>query len=246
MKKFLFDQLEPFTLTLNIIEESSDYICINKDDGLVVHPGAGNKNSTLVNALVARFGAGFKEGFEETVRPGIIHRLDKDTSGVILVAKNHSFLELASEQFRERKTKKVYLALVDGQTELSGKLESHLTRNPINRQTFISHPSKGKYAITVFKRLWTDGSISLVKLKPITGRTHQLRVHCKSMGHPILGDPIYKNSNSQEKCHRLMLHALSLAIPLGELGVKEFYAEPSESFKSELLKYSIPVKEVLL
>ena len=198
--------LEPEDIPVEILYEDDFIAVVNKPSGLAVHPGAGRKASTLVNALLAHFSLPQKGG---DVRPGIVHRLDKDTSGLIVVAKNeHSLMEL-SRQFRERTVEKTYLALVHGTiAEEEGLIEVPIGRDPKNRVKFA--PSlKGKRALTEFLVLKRYRDYTLLKLKPVTGRTHQIRVHLSFIGHPVVGDPVYGWPNPWRKVGQL-LHAYSL------------------------------------
>ncbi len=206
--------LVPEDIPLNIIFENERVVVINKSQGMVVHPGAGNYQGTLANALYFRR---LEKGENRKgPRPGIVHRLDKDTSGVIIAAYDDETLDYLAQQFKLRKTRKTYAALVKGKLPREkGKIESCITRDPRDRKKFTVHQDKGKYALTFYRVVKEWPGYSLVLLRPKTGRTHQLRVHLKHMGHPILGDPLYGGTDPGFPGLTLMLHAkrLSLSLP---------------------------------
>jgi 23S rRNA pseudouridine1911/1915/1917 synthase len=185
--------LEPYAFPLTILHEDADVIVVNKPAGLVMHPAVGHAQDTLVNALLHHT-TDLAVGFHEQ-RPGIVHRLDKETSGVLVVAKNNEALEKLADQFHRRSIHRVYFALVHGQLlKSAGTVESWLRRHPTDRKRFASEKSlmKGKRAVTHFQRLKTHPSgVSLVRCQLETGRTHQIRVHMAEMSHPILGDSLY-------------------------------------------------------
>jgi 23S rRNA pseudouridine1911/1915/1917 synthase len=184
--------LEPFDFPLAILHEDEDLIVLNKPAGLVVHPAAGHSGGTLVNALLHHT-RDLAVGFHEE-RPGIVHRLDKETSGVLVVAKTNPALEGLAAQFRARTIHRIYLALVHGElTKPRGTIESRLLRHPTDRKRFASAKSgAGKRAVTHFETVRTHpAGVSLMRCKLETGRTHQIRVHMSEARHPILGDWLY-------------------------------------------------------
>jgi len=235
-----YQPLEEFNLTpekidLDVIFENKDVLVINKPQGLVVHPAAGNFSGTLVHGLLYRYKEEeFAGTFQEESRPGIVHRLDKDTSGVIITAKSVESLNFLAQQFREKTTRKRYVALVKGCYQYQeGRIENYLIRDPHNRKkyTWRDQSGQGKHSITDYKVLKTFDDYSFVSLHPKTGRTHQLRVHSLSLGHPILGDPIYSRRGPNDP-DNLMLHAYSLKIMLpGETQVRHFQAPIPERFR---------------
>lgn len=207
-------EAQPQDIPLNILYEDAHVIVINKDSGMVVHPAAGNEDGTLVNALL--FHCEGLSGIGGVERPGIVHRLDKDTSGCLVVAKNDAAHHSLTEQFADRSTSKLYLAVVQGRPkEEHGTVFTHIGRHPVNRMKMaVVNPPGGKSAITDWEVLaydpGTDSSLVLCTLH--TGRTHQIRVHMHHIGHPLIGDPIYSHPSRQKaKTDRLMLHAWRLA-----------------------------------
>lgn len=219
-------ELLPLDLKLDILFEDDDLIVINKPSGLVVHPAAGHEQDTLVNALLhhtqqlsLRFGSSLSG-----LRPGIVHRLDKETSGVLVVAKNDSTHEALSQQFRNRSIRRIYRALCLGKLkEDFGSIESHLSRHNIDRKRFASTKEGGKWSRTHYKTVkHLSPWLHFLELKLDTGRTHQIRVHLSELGTPIVGDELYgANSrlgmvaNHQQrslvsKIERVALHAQEL------------------------------------
>jgi len=229
--------IRPEELALEVIYENADVLVLNKPQGVVVHPAAGNYSGTLVQGLMFRY-QGFAEEFDEEIRPGIVHRLDKDTSGVIITAKNPEAQEFLSAQFRDKTARKEYLAVVKGEIfPLEGRIKNYLIRDPGNRKRFTwNNEKQGRHSCTDFRVLKNFGEAALVALRPMTGRTHQLRVHMLSLGHPILGDPVYSRKDSRRDV-TLMLHALKLEILLpGEENPRVFHAPLPERFRTLLLE----------
>jgi 23S rRNA pseudouridine1911/1915/1917 synthase len=196
-------------IPLTILFEDDDLLVINKPAGMVVHPGAGNQEHTLVNALLSHCevlsGIGGKE------RPGIVHRLDKETSGCLVVAKNDTTHRELSRQFAARTVRKTYLALVAGRLrQQSGKVDAPIARHPVHRQRMsISKTSRGRSALTEYRVVRSGAEMSLVECELHSGRTHQIRVHLHHLGHPILGDKLYAPRLAKE-FPRQMLHAWRL------------------------------------
>jgi 23S rRNA pseudouridine1911/1915/1917 synthase len=222
--------LIPEDLPLDIIYEDERGVVINKAQGMVVHPGAGNRTGTLANALlfrrIRRGGSGEASGF----RPGIVHRLDKDTSGVIIASWDDEALAFLADQFKARTVRKIYAALVRGtpRTE-EGWIETRILRDSRDRQRFTVSEERGKPALTWYqvKRSWGDRSLLL--LRPKTGRTHQIRVHLRHLGCPILGDPVYGFGEEGG----LMLHAKSLSLVLpGEAEARTFRTSLPPRFRN--------------
>jgi len=180
-------------LPLVILYEDSDLIVLDKAAGMSVHPGAGNPDGTLVNALLSH--CDDLSGIGGEIRPGIVHRIDKDTTGVIVVAKNdRAHLELA-RQFEEHSIKRVYFALVYGSPKTDkGRIESAIGRHPVDRKKMSGNARRGKHAVTHWKVIGRYGPVTAVELRLETGRTHQIRVHLSEAGFPLLGDPVYGGS----------------------------------------------------
>jgi 23S rRNA pseudouridine1911/1915/1917 synthase len=223
----------PENIPLDILFENDRTVVINKPQGMVVHPGAGDRRGTLANALYYRQqanGLGSLSG-AEGLRPGIVHRLDKETSGVIIAAYDDEALAFLAGQFKSRKTKKTYIAVVKGiPPEQKGRIETFIARDPKDRKRFAVS-ARGRAALTVYRVIKTWREHSLVLLRPKTGRTHQLRVHLRYLGHPIVGDPLYGFADTLFPAATLMLHARSLAIILpGEEQERVFKAPLPERF----------------
>jgi len=198
-------ETRPERIPLEILFEDNDLIVINKPAGLVVHPGAGHRQHTLVNALLSHCttlsGIGGKE------RPGIVHRLDKETSGCLVVAKNDATHRELSGQFAKRIVEKVYLALVSGKLrKQSGVIEEKIGRHPVHRQRMSVASSRGRAAKTEYRVVRSGAKTSLVECRLHSGRTHQIRVHLHHLGHPVLGDKIYATRAAKD-FPRQMLHA---------------------------------------
>ena len=236
--------LIPEKQSLDVIYEDKRVIVLNKAQGMVVHPGPGNRQGTLANALLYRsleksipdkteLESAVVNTREGAVRPGIVHRLDKDTSGVIIAAWDEEAHAFLSSQFKERKVRKSYAALVRGcPKENSGCIDTYITRSKKDRKTFTVSEKEGRRSITWYKLVHSYGSYSLLLLRPKTGRTHQIRVHLKYLGFPILGDPIYGTVDPRHKKATLMLHAKRLSIILpGHSKLKTFRTPLPERFK---------------
>lgn len=180
-------------IPLDIVYEDKDLLIINKPSGMVVHPGNGNKTHTLVNALI-----GYTSNLSTTqdeFRPGIVHRIDKDTSGLIVIAKNNKTHELLAEMFKNKTINRYYIALVIGQIPVNeGIIDAPIGRDPNERKRYTVTKNNSKTAITHFKVLKRYKGYTLIKLKLSTGRTHQIRVHMKYIGYPIYNDPVYTNA----------------------------------------------------
>lgn len=232
--------LVPQDLPLDIVFENRDVMVIDKRAGMVVHPAAGNRDGTVANALAYHLQEKQWEG-TTGMRPGIVHRLDKDTSGILITAKNRAAHDFLAAQFKSRTTEKSYIALVKGVLfPRSGSIEKRLVRDPRNRKRFTitEDRASGRDAVTGFQvlrhfSLGKKGGYTLVKLFPKTGRTHQLRVHMAAAGTPILGDPIYSRTDARFPDAGLMLHALSLRIAVPrEQEARTYTAPMPERFKT--------------
>jgi len=217
--KIKFKTINPTNIPLNIVFEDEFLAVINKDCGLVVHPGEGEDNDqTLVNALIFRYGTtGLSQG-ENPARPGIVHRLDKDTSGLMIICKNDEIHEKLKQQFQERtKIKKIYHALVVGKMkDEHAVINGNIMRHPKihHKMTVTNDPNKGKTAsteYTVVKHWQTRNCFySLLEIQLHTGRTHQIRVHLSSLTHPVVGDVLYHKRNAKHKAEQLCLVAKKL------------------------------------
>jgi len=183
------NEIEPEKISLDIIFEDDDILVINKKSGIIVHPGAGNYNGTIANGIQYYL----RNSKKNIKRAGIVHRLDKETSGVLIIAKNNFSLMNLSEQFYNREVHKEYIAFALGEVPLQGEIKGYLSRNNRNRKifSFTSNELKGRFSHTVYRRLFYNHPISIVKLFPSTGRTHQIRAHLKSIGKPIIADSSY-------------------------------------------------------
>lgn len=199
--------LVPEDIPLEIIYEDSDIVIINKAPNMVVHPAHGNYNGTLVNALLYHIKD--LSTINGVIRPGIVHRLDKDTSGVIVVAKHDEAHTTLSDMFKEKTLEKTYVCIAKGIfKDKSGRIETLIGRDPRDRKKMAVVTENGKIAISNYEVLDESKNYSLVKVRIETGRTHQIRVHMKSLNHPILGDATY--GNSTDGIARQMLHAYRL------------------------------------
>lgn len=196
-------------IPVEVVYEDSDIIVVNKPKGLVVHPANGNWDGTLVNAIMAICKDSLS-GIGGEIRPGIVHRLDKDTSGLLIIAKNDEAHLNLSNQIKDRKVKKVYYALVRGVVpENEATINMPIARSTKDRKK-MAVSKDGKEAITHFKVLERFGKYTLLEVKIDTGRTHQIRVHLSEIGHPVVGDEVYSNGKNEFGVHGQLLHAKSL------------------------------------
>jgi 23S rRNA pseudouridine1911/1915/1917 synthase len=213
--------LKPEPIALSVLFEDSDIIVVDKPYGLVVHPAAGNESGTLVNALLYR--CKDLEGIGGELRPGIVHRLDKDTSGCLVVAKNDRAHEALAYQFKNRQVQKRYLAIVYGNMKPhSGSIRKPIGRHPVNRKKMSTKSRRGRPTETQWKTKEAFSGASFLEIDLKTGRTHQIRVHCASLGHPVIGDATYGGRKKWKEAppeiqdvarsvQRQMLHAWKLA-----------------------------------
>ena len=219
------ENIEPENIPLDIIYEDENVTVVNKAQGMVTHPACGNWNGTLVNALLYHWGREavkqVKEGSEQKImefrRPGIVHRLDKETSGIIITAKNRDVEEYLGQQFRQKTLRKEYILIVKGRPPaVAGDIRTQIIRDPKDRKRFkaVENTSEGKYARTLYHCISSYGNYTLVRVRLKTGRTHQIRVHMKYLGCPIVGDPVYNKVDPIFPDATLMLHSKLLQITL--------------------------------
>jgi len=220
-------------ITLNVVFEDEHLIVIDKQAGLVVHPAAGNLDGTLVNALLHHC-AGQLSGIGGVARPGIVHRIDKDTSGLMVAAKNDRAHEGLARQFKAHSIDRRYKAIVAGVPRLlQGTVDAPLARSPVNRKK-VAIVARGRRAVTHWRKLRDLRDAALVECRLETGRTHQVRVHMASIGHPLIGDPVYGRT---KPVHRALLETLGFqrqALHAAHLGFIHPVNSTALSFQSEM------------
>lgn len=226
-------QTEPEAIPLTILYEDDDLIVINKATGMTVHPGAGQREHTLVNALLHH--CSMLSGIGGKERPGIVHRLDKETSGCLVAAKNDVAHRELSKQFTARTVEKIYLALVAGKLRKeTGIIENKIGRHPVHRQRMSVSAAGGRVAKTEYRVLRSSEQASLVECKLHSGRTHQIRVHLHHFGNPVLGDKIYAPTLAKD-FPRQMLHAWKLGFRHPRTGEwKSFEASLPDDFNQAI------------
>jgi len=228
-----------------IIYEDKDLIVINKPAGLVIHEGAGDVGTTLVDLMLNKYPEMSKLNWEDKSRPGIVHRLDKDTSGLIVVAKNPETLNYLQKQFHDRMVEKSYMALVLGKVEpSSGEIKISISRHLKDRKKMsVSYLGEGKPSITKYQTArnykYKGGDLTLLKVHPETGRMHQIRVHLKHKGYPVIGDQTYntkisKRISKELNLNRQFLHAYSLKIKIPSGDIKDFRSDLPQEFQKLL------------
>ncbi len=208
-----YNEVLPKQMDIDIVYEDDDVIIVNKDEGVVVHPGNGNYTDTLVNGLLYSHSNNLSNVDNDVLRPGIVHRIDKDTTGVIVIAKNDKAHRILSEQFKDHSITRKYIALVKGilkEDEIT--IDKPIGRNPKDRLKMAVTNINSKRAVTHIKVLerFYESKITLVEATLETGRTHQIRVHLKSLGYPLLGDLVYGTEYKLFKVKTHMLHAKKL------------------------------------
>lgn len=209
-------ELVPQPMPLRVVYEDDDLVVVDKPADLVVHPAPGHESGTLANALLARYP---DLPIDENGRPGIVHRLDKDTSGLIIVAKNDSSRRCLQGQFKEGQVDKIYLALVEGTVEPErGIVDAPIGRDPKNRKRMAVVPTGGRQAVTEYRVLEHVGQFTLLEVRPRTGRTHQVRVHLAFLQHPVVGDRVYGRRKQRLALERQFLHAHRLGFRLPSSG----------------------------
>jgi len=237
IEKFLENETDivPEDIKLDIIYEDNDVIVVNKPSGMVVHPAAGNYSNTLVNALL--YHTNSLSDINGNIRPGIIHRIDKDTSGLLLVAKNNNAHKLLAKELEERKIKRVYVALVDGIINNdSGTIDAPIGRSKVNRKKMEVTADNSKEAVTHFKVLKRLNGVTLIECTLDTGRTHQIRAHMKYIGYPIVNDPVYNNKKATSFGQMLHAKRISFVHPITNK-LMEFECDIPNEFKEILHSY---------
>jgi len=240
--------LKPEPIPLTILYEDSSIIVIDKPSGMVVHPAYGNPSGTLVNALL--YHCKDLGGINGVLRPGIVHRLDKNTSGVMVVAKDDEAFHQLTKQFKNRTVEKVYFAIVYGKfRQNEGLIDSAIGRHPSERKKMSTRTKKGRAAITRWNKLEEFDSCTLLEIFPQTGRTHQIRVHLSSIGHPLLGDPLYGRKGRPGAIHdpvlkecvkrmnRQALHAHRLEFDHPRTGERVQFFSPIPHDMKEVLEW---------
>lgn len=228
-------QVKAVDIPLDIIYQDSDLAVINKQQGLTVHQGSGTGDETLVNALLYHLDS--LSGINGVVRPGIVHRIDKDTSGLLVVAKNDASHLSLSKQIESKTCKREYLALLEGNLKQDkGRIETYISRSTKNR-TMMAVSSSGRKAITNYEVVEKSNGYTLCRFILETGRTHQIRVHAKHLGHPVVGDSVYGFKNQKFNLQGQLLHAYKLTFihPTAKKEVS-FEAPLPEHFKNILKK----------
>ncbi len=200
--------LEPEDIPIDVIYEDDDVAVVDKPAGLVVHPSPGHRSGTMVNALMARFSR-ISEVGDSPIRPGIVHRLDADTSGLMVVAKSMRAYSFLQDAFKGRRVKKIYRAVVWGRVDAPGELNLPIGRHPVNRKKMCVRMD-GREAITLYRPIASTDELSYLEVEIKTGRTHQIRVHMSHVGHPVVGDRFYGRKDGAE---RMYLHAHLLSFP---------------------------------
>lgn len=233
-KEVGLDDVKPENIPLDILFEDDDIVVVNKKQGMVVHPAPGNYEHTLVNALLFHF-----ENLSQksTIRPGLVHRIDKDTSGLLVVAKNDKAHAFLASQIAEHSARRTYVALLEGNVKSEqGTVDTFLDRDKRDRKKYAVSDS-GKKAITHFKVLTHFDGYTLCEFVLETGRTHQIRVHAKHMGHPIVGDPVYGFAKQKFNLEGQLLHAIRLELVHPQTKEKmEFFAPLPDYFQNVLNK----------
>ncbi len=226
--------LTPENLPLDIVYQDEDVAVINKAQGVTVHAGNGTHGSTLVNALLYHLDS--LSGINGVIRPGIVHRIDKDTSGLLVVAKNDAAHLSLSEQIKNKTCARIYYALVEGVVKTDkGEIETYIGRSDKNR-TMMAVTDHGRKAITDYETVKRFSSYTLMRFSLKTGRTHQIRVHCKYIGHPIVGDPVYGYKTQKFKLNGQLLHAAELAFNHPRTGERMTFTAPLPDYFEAVLK----------
>lgn len=225
-------KVEANKMDIDVIYEDKDILIINKPSGLVVHPGNGNFDNTLVNGLMY-YSKELSDGYEE-YRPGIVHRIDKDTSGLLIIAKNNKSQEILSEMFKNHTIEREYIALVHGILDSDNAIiDAPIGRDETKRKQMMVTSKNSKKAITHLHVLKRYKNFTLVKLKLETGRTHQIRVHMKYIGHPVFNDPIYSNDKASDFGQFLHSYSMKFNHPITNEAL-EFKVDLPQTFQDYL------------
>ena len=240
-------EVKPEKIHLDIIYEDKDIIVVNKERGMVVHPSFGNNTGTLVNALLEHCKNSLSD-INGIIRPGIVHRIDKDTTGLLIVAKNNVAHEVLSEMLKEHLVKRVYYAIVDGViVENLGEIDAPIGRHNFDRKKMAVNTGKGKKAITHFEVIERFSRCTYIRLKLETGRTHQIRVHMAYIGHPVWGDPVYGKKVKGKEFKGQLLHAGELEfnhpVKNDKMLLKAPLPQDFDEALKELLQGDIPQQE---
>lgn len=226
--------LEAENIPLDIIYQDKDIAIINKPQGMTVHAGNGTHGSTLVNALLYHLDS--LSGINGVIRPGIVHRIDKDTSGLLVVAKNDAAHLSLSEQIKNKTCHRIYLALLEGTVKQNdGIIDTFIGRSDKNR-TMMAVKDSGRRAVTHFKVLKRYKEFTFAEFRLETGRTHQIRVHCKHIGHPIVGDPVYGYEKQKFKLNGQLLHAWKLELTHPSTGERMSFEAPLPDYFQAVLQ----------
>lgn len=230
---FEVPEIKPEAMDLKIVYENDDYAVIDKDENVIVHPAGSIITGTLVNGLLDRYGYEGLSHIGGDDRPGIVHRLDKDTTGLMVITKNNESYKYMKTLFETRKVDKEYIAIVHGNFDKkSGRIENYVDRDIKDRRKMAVRPS-GRVAISEYEVLKEVPGYSLVKIHIITGRTHQIRVHMTHLNHPLVGDPVYGNVKTNFNLDHQLLHCRHLGFTDQNGNYISFEAKPHETF----LKY---------
>jgi len=230
-------EIIPENIPIDIVYEDEDIVIINKSQDMVVHPAPGNYNGTLVNALL--FHIKNLSSINGIIRPGIVHRLDKDTSGLLIIAKNDRVHRILSENLKERNIKRVYMALIHGVLSIDeGTINAPIGRHGNDRKKMTVTSKNSKEAITHYRVLERYNKYTLIEVKLETGRTHQIRVHMSHINHPVVDDPVYSKAKNEFHLNKQMLHAYKLGFYHPTTGE---YME----FKTDLPKYFRNILDIL-
>lgn len=230
-KLFEKEKIEAEDMNLKIIYENEDFAIIDKDENVIVHPAGSIVSGTLVNGLLDYFGYDNLSHIGGDDRPGIVHRLDKDTTGLMVIAKNNSSYKYLKNLFETRKIDKEYLAICNGIFQKkSGTIQTFMDRDPNNRRK-MAVTNSGRDAISKYEVISENNGYSLVKIKILTGRTHQIRVHMTYINHPLLGDPVYGNVKHKFNLDHQLLHCHKLGFKDKDGIYREFCADCHEDFK---------------